>query len=58
VIGLYYYLRVVTTLFSPVNDIKFPAISLAGHLVLVIVTAGILWLGIFPEWFFKLIEQL
>ncbi|MDP1620959.1 MAG: NADH-quinone oxidoreductase subunit N [Bacteroidales bacterium] len=57
VIGLYYYLRVVTILFSPPNDVKFPAISPAGRLVLFIVTLGILWLGIFPEWFFNLIAR-
>ena len=57
VIGLYYYLRVITTLFSPANDKKFPAISMAGHLVLGIIAAGILWLGIFPEWFFHLLGQ-
>lgn len=57
VIGLYYYLRVITILFSPVNNIKFPVISLAGHMVLGIVTLGILWLGIFPDWFFNFIAQ-
>jgi len=57
VIGLYYYLRVITTLFSPSNDTRFPPISIAGHLVLGIVTIGILWLGIFPEWFINLIAR-
>jgi NADH-quinone oxidoreductase subunit N len=49
VIGLYYYLRVITTLFSPENDVTFPKISLAGSLVLGLVTLGILWLGLNPE---------
>jgi len=49
VIGLYYYLRVITTLFSPANEVTFPAISLAGKLVLCLVTLAILWLGINPE---------
>ena len=57
VIGLYYYLRVITTLFSPASDKKFPAISLAGNLVLGILTIGILWLGLFPEWVFSLVAR-
>lgn len=54
VIGLYYYLRIITTLFAPANEKKFQAISLPGHVVLFVMAAGILWLGIFPEWFFEL----
>lgn len=50
VIGLYYYLRVITALFSPPGDADFPPITLTGHVVLAIVAIGILWLGIFPEW--------
>jgi len=57
VIGLYYYLRVITTLFSPPNDINFPSISPAGHLVLGVVATGILFLGIFPEGIVHLIAQ-
>jgi len=55
-IGLYYYLRIITTLFSPANALKFPVISLHGHIVLFITAIGILWLGIFPQWFFELIS--
>ena len=58
VIGLYYYLRVITTLFSPPNDISFPAISPTGYLVLGIVATAILFLGIFPEGIVHLIAQL
>ena len=57
VIGLYYYLRVITALFSPANEEKLPAISLAGHLVLGIVAVGILWLGVNPEGFLSLIAH-
>lgn len=57
VIGLYYYLRVITALFSPANEEKLPAISLAGHLVLGLVAIGILWLGINPEGFVSLIAR-
>jgi NADH-quinone oxidoreductase subunit N len=48
VIGLYYYLRVVTALFSQADDRQFPGISIAGHIVLGLVAAGILWLGLNP----------
>jgi NADH-quinone oxidoreductase subunit N len=54
VIGLYYYLRIITTLFTPANALKFPVISIPGQLVLFITATGILWLGIFPQWFFEL----
>ena len=57
VIGLYYYLRVITALFSPANEEKLPAISLAGHLVLGIVAVGILWLGVNPEGLVNLITR-
>jgi len=57
VIGLYYYLRVITALFSPPGDVKFPAITLTGHIVLAIVAVGIIWLGVFPEWILRLISN-
>lgn len=57
VIGLYYYLRVITALFSPASDVKLPAISIAGHLVLAIVAVGILWLGVNPEGVLSLIAR-
>ena len=57
VIGLYYYLRVITALFSPADDAKLPAVSFAGHIVLAVVAAGILWLGVNPEGFLSLIAR-
>jgi NADH-quinone oxidoreductase subunit N len=57
VIGLYYYLRVITALFSPADDIKLPSISLAGHLVLAVAAVGIVWLGVNPEGFLSLIAH-
>jgi NADH-quinone oxidoreductase subunit N len=57
VIGLYYYLRVITTLFSPANKVIFPAISFEGKLVLGIVTLALLWLGINPEGAIHFIAQ-
>jgi NADH-quinone oxidoreductase subunit N len=58
VIGLYYYLSVITTLFSPAGEKQFPEISLAGHLVLGFVVIGILWLGINPGGIIELITRM
>src|SRR5664280_1356168 len=44
VIGLYYYLRIITTLFSAPNDTKLPELSLFGNITLAIVAVGILLL--------------
>lgn len=57
VIGLYYYLRVITTLFSSANEVIFPPISFAGTLVLGMVTLAMLWLGINPEGAIHFIAQ-
>ena len=56
VISLYYYLRVVSTMFSSANDLKFPAISFTGQFVLGLIVIGIFGLGIFPQWIFQLIS--
>ena len=48
VIGLYYYLRIINTLFSAEGDEKLPKVSLSGNLILGVITVIILWLGIFP----------
>ncbi len=55
VIGLYYYLRVITALFSQPNDTKYPAIAFPGHLVLAVMAVGILLMGIFPQVFLNLV---
>jgi NADH-quinone oxidoreductase subunit N len=57
VIGLYYYLRVITALFSPADDVLLPRISIAGHVVLAVVAVGIIWLGVNPEGFLSLIAH-
>jgi len=57
VIGLYYYLRVVSTMFSTANEKQLPAISFTGHFVLGLMVIGILGLGVFPQWVFHLIAQ-
>lgn len=57
VIGLYYYLRLVKTMFSPASEGAVPALSVAGRLVLGVIIVAILWLGIFPEGMFRLIAD-
>jgi NADH-quinone oxidoreductase subunit N len=57
VIGLYYYLRVITTLFSPADEMALPAISFEGKLVLGFLGCSILWLGVNPEGVLHFIRQ-
>ena len=57
VIGLYYYLRVITILFSPVSEIKLPAISMTGHFTLAVIGLSILILGIYPGWLIDIIVK-
>ncbi|HAH25635.1 MAG TPA: NADH-quinone oxidoreductase subunit N [Prolixibacteraceae bacterium] len=56
VISIYYYLRVVSTMFSTPNEQKFPAITFTGQFVLGLIVIGIFGLGIFPQWIFQLIS--
>jgi NADH-quinone oxidoreductase subunit N len=58
VIGLYYYLRVITSLFSTAGDTKLPRLSIPGNIVLVLITLGILILGIYPGWLIDIIARL
>jgi NADH-quinone oxidoreductase subunit N len=57
VIGLYYYLRVISVLFSPVNAVIFPGFNVADRIVLGFSAIGIVWLGIFPGGFLQLISR-
>ena len=57
VIGLYYYLRVVSTMFSTANNQTLPVISFMGQLTLGLIVISIFWLGVFPQWIFQLISQ-
>ena len=50
VIGLYYYLRVITTMFSTGGETKLPVPSLTGNITLVIIAVSILILGVYPGW--------
>ena len=55
VIGLYYYLRIITMLFSSGNESKLPELSFIGNITLAITGAGILLLGIYPGWLINII---
>ena len=55
VIGLYYYLRIITTLFSTANDTSLPELSFTGNLTLAILGASIIILGVFPGWLINFI---
>jgi len=55
---LYYYLRIITTLFAQSSQKKFPTIALPGHVVLFVMFICILMLGIFPELLFELFSGL
>lgn len=57
VIGLYYYLRVISVLFSPVNAVVFPGFGLADRIVIGVTALGIVWLGIFPGGFLRIIAR-
>jgi NADH-quinone oxidoreductase subunit N len=57
VIGLYYYLRIITTLFSAAGDTKLPELSLTGSITLAIIGISILILGIYPGWLIDIIVR-
>jgi NADH-quinone oxidoreductase subunit N len=57
VIGLYYYLRIITTLFSTESETKLPELSLWGNITLAVVGVSILLLGVYPGWFIDIISR-
>jgi NADH-quinone oxidoreductase subunit N len=57
VIGLYYYLRIITTLFSTASDTQLPELTLSGHITLAIIGISILVLGIYPGWLIDIIVR-
>lgn len=57
VIGLYYYLRVITTLFSRSNPNNLPELSYTGKITLTIIGLSILILGIYPGWLIDIIVK-
>jgi NADH-quinone oxidoreductase subunit N len=57
VIGLYYYLRIIVTLFSPAKADSIRTFSLADLLIPGFIALGIVWLGIFPADFIRMIAR-
>jgi NADH-quinone oxidoreductase subunit N len=57
VIGLYYYLRIITSLFSTVSDTELPEISLSGQITLALIGISILVLGTYPGWLIDIIVR-
>ena len=57
VIGLYYYLRIITMLFSAASETKFPELSVTGNITLAIIAVSILILGIYPGWLIDIIVK-
>jgi NADH-quinone oxidoreductase subunit N len=55
VIGLYYYLRIITALFETGSDDRLPVLSLSGNITLTLVGVSILILGIYPGWLIDII---
>lgn len=55
VVGLYYYLRVITTMFSGTRDLlpeppaKYPVFLGISMVVLSVLTFALIWLGIYPD---------
>lgn len=57
VIGLYYYLRIITTLFTVSGDTELPQLSFSGNITLAIIGISILVLGIYPGWLIDIIVR-
>jgi len=57
VIGLYYYLRVINTMFSTAGNTELPSISVLGKLTLAFISIAILVLGVYPGWLIDFITK-
>ena len=57
VIGLYYYLRVITTMFSSAPETNLPPLSLTGNITLSLIALSILILGVYPGWLINIIMK-
>jgi NADH-quinone oxidoreductase subunit N len=58
VIGLYYYLRIITMLFSPASDARLPELTLSGQITLAITGISIVVLGVYPGWLIDIIVRI
>jgi NADH-quinone oxidoreductase subunit N len=57
VIGLYYYLRIITALFSSGGENELAKLSLTGNLTLALIALSILILGVNPGWLIDIIVR-
>jgi NADH-quinone oxidoreductase subunit N len=57
VISIFYYLRVIKTMFTPSELSPYARLPLTGNIVLIIVTIGILLLGLLPSVLTGLIDN-
>jgi NADH-quinone oxidoreductase subunit N len=58
-IGIYYYLRVVTAFYSTEKtETTFYKLSISGVSVVVVLSAALLWLGVYPSGVMRLIEAM
>jgi NADH-quinone oxidoreductase subunit N len=58
VVGLFYYLRVIITIYQPMHagitpegggaTRPAPSASMAGGIVLIVLTVGLIWIGVYP----------
>lgn len=62
VVGLYYYLRVITTMFEGTRDLlpepppKYPVFLGVSMVVLSVLTFALIWLGIYPDGVIGLVQ--
>ena len=57
IIGIYYYLRVITTLFSPADEKNLPSLTITAKATLAVIALSILVLGVYPGWFIDIIMK-
>ena len=57
VISLYYYLRVIVSMFSTSDQEPLPAVPLLGNFVLGVIALSILLLGVLPGWLIDFISN-
>ena len=61
-IGLFYYLRVIVTLYTRPSEKEIPVtaerVSLAGGIVLATLAAMLLWMGTYPSMFIDIIQMI
>ena len=59
-IGLFYYLRIIAVLFSPAGEGRRPygPVSFLGGMATALLTAALFWLGIYPSFLIRIINNI